>query len=105
MKLRIKKYIRLGLRLSPEDLYEIMRYQYIYQDKDGYWVCCTKLNYTPQYIHRIVAERMFGKLHSGIEVNHIDKDKGNCTRDNLEPVSKWDNIQHRDGKEYEVWPI
>lgn len=35
------------------------------------------------YLHRIVAERMFGTIPEGFEVDHIDRNTLNCARDNL----------------------
>lgn len=46
------------------------------------------------YIHRLVADHFLENPHNMPEVNHIDYDKSNNNLDNLEWVSRLDNIKH-----------
>lgn len=45
-------------------------------------------------IHREVALAFIGKRPPGLEINHIDADKGNPRADNLEYVTHRENILH-----------
>jgi hypothetical protein len=44
--------------------------------------------------HRLVAETFFGKIPKGMEINHRDLDKHNNCLNNLEIVTRQQNIIH-----------
>ena len=48
----------------------------------------------PKTVHRLVAEAFHEGNHDGLQVNHIDGNKLNNHKDNLEWVSCSENIQH-----------
>lgn len=54
--------------------------------KDGRWV--------HKYIHRLVAEAFFNNYSEDLEINHIDFDKTNNRVDNLECVTRLENMKH-----------
>lgn len=45
-------------------------------------------------IHRLVASAFIDKSHEGLEVNHIDGNKENNSVENLEWVTRTENIRH-----------
>jgi hypothetical protein len=48
-----------------------------------------------RYIHRLVAEAFFSNFNeTGLEVNHKDRDKNNNSIENLEMVTKRQNMMH-----------
>jgi HNH endonuclease. len=44
-------------------------------------------------IHRVVAETFFGEIANGYEVNHINEDKSDNTLNNLELVTRAENMK------------
>ena len=54
-------------------------------------VCVGSMN---RYIHRIVAELFIGPCPPGMEVNHRDGDKQNNRVENLEYVTRNQNVAH-----------
>lgn len=88
--------------------------------KGGYPQYRMRLNNkkTARYIHRLVAEHFVDGFRPGLEVNHIDGNKFNNKADNLEWVSRLDNVRHacktglvkqykgdRTGKKFNSWKI
>lgn len=45
-------------------------------------------------VHRLVAAAFIGKIEQGLEVNHIDGNKKNNKVDNLEVVTRSQNVYH-----------
>jgi hypothetical protein len=45
-------------------------------------------------VHRVVAQTFIGKIHKGMEINHKSGDKHDNRVDNLEIVSRQQNITH-----------
>lgn len=65
--------------------------------KSGYLVTkfCNLFGSKTMKIHRIVAKVFLGDYSFyNLEVNHIDGDKKNCSADNLEWVTRRENIDH-----------
>ncbi len=65
--------------------------------KSGYLVTkfCNPFGYKTMKIHRIVAKVFLGDYSLyNLEVNHKDGNKKNCTADNLEWVTKKENMEH-----------
>ncbi len=46
-----------------------------------------------KYLHRIVWESFNGEVPNGYEINHIDHDKSNNTLNNLELVTRSENVK------------
>lgn len=46
------------------------------------------------YVHHIIARCFIGEIPEGWDVNHIDEDKGNNSRSNLEIISHKANCNH-----------
>lgn len=67
-----------------------------YDDKDGYKLVTAKgLSKNGQVrVHRLVAECFIGQIPEGMEINHIDGDKGNNNLSNLEIVTPKENSVH-----------
>jgi hypothetical protein len=62
---------------------------------DGYLqvgLCCGGM--TRRLVHSIVAEVFIGPRPEGLQINHIDGDKKNNDRRNLEYVTPRENIRH-----------
>ncbi len=45
-------------------------------------------------VHRVVAQTFIGKIPKGKEINHLDGDKHNNNINNLEIVTRQENITH-----------
>lgn len=45
-------------------------------------------------VHRVVAQTFIGKIPKGMEINHLDGDKHNNNINNLEIVTRQQNITH-----------
>ena len=45
-------------------------------------------------VHRVVAQTFIGKIPKGMEINHLDGDKHNNNVNNLEIVTRQQNITH-----------
>lgn len=68
------------------------RYLKIITDKDGYHI--VKAANKLRKVHRLVAEAFIPNPDNLPEVNHIDFDRTNNHKDNLEWVSRAHNIKH-----------
>ena len=62
----------------------------------GYWqVRLTKGSKSRTYfVHRLVAAAFIGPCPNGMEVNHKDRDRRNAGAENLEYVTRGDNMRH-----------
>lgn len=60
----------------------------------GYWVVV--LNYKKHYAHRLVWELTYGTIPPNMQVDHIDRDRGNNKLSNLRLVSLQDNNLNKD---------
>jgi hypothetical protein len=56
-----------------------------------------------RYLHRLVAEAFIGPCPSGMEVNHKDLNRQNCRLDNLEYLTKAQNVRHSVASQAEKW--
>ena len=63
----------------------------------GYYICALSLTNRnqSQLIHRIVAAAFIGACPSGHEVNHKNLDKSDNRTENLEYVTRSENVLHR----------
>lgn len=66
------------------------------EDKDGYpcVVLCKNTNRKTCIVHRLIAITFFDKDSSTLEVNHIDFNKKNNNINNLELITREENIIH-----------
>jgi len=76
--------------ISPEDNDYIKQFKW-YCNKGGYVYRYEKGGII--YLHREIMWRMNGDLR--FEVDHIDRDKLNCCRWNLRPVTRQQNLRNR----------
>jgi hypothetical protein len=47
-----------------------------------------------KYVHRLVYESFRGPIPDGLEINHIDGNKKNNSLENLEAVTRKQNLHH-----------
>ncbi|MCD6674843.1 MAG: NUMOD4 motif-containing HNH endonuclease [Burkholderiaceae bacterium] len=75
---------------------QIGRILAVQTDKQGYVRIKLSHNGTafPRKIYRLVAEAFIGPIPNGMTVNHKNGDKGNNRVENLEIVSRADNVRH-----------
>jgi hypothetical protein len=68
----------------------------IYDNGIGYKMVSIKVNrkYKMLYLHRLVAKYFIDNPDNYLEVNHIDFDKSNNTRENLEWCNRKHNMNH-----------
>jgi DNA-binding transcriptional regulator YiaG len=52
-----------------------------------------RYDYRDLYVHRVIAQKFIGEI-SGLQVNHIDGNRKNNHRDNLELVTASQNMLH-----------
>lgn len=65
-------------------------YAYRYEPKEGY-------GQTRVYLSRVILTRMLGNFPQGIECDHIDRISLNNRRNNLRPVTHYQNSLNRGG--------
>lgn len=89
---RVKSLARMvttgfGVRFKPEIMMKL-------QDSQGYRNVQLKVNgrFKNYRIHRLVAETFLPNPNNFTEVNHIDEDKSNSNLENLEWVSREQNM-------------
>lgn len=64
-------------------------------DRGYFTICLSKdAKVTRHRVCRLVADAFHGPIPRGLEVNHIDGDKGNDAAVNLAIVTRRDNMQH-----------
>lgn len=89
-----------------------------FPDKDGYLKVTVRFGKTHTYnepLHRVVYRAFHGDIPSGMTVDHIDKDKSNNHKDNLQVMTYESNaikgnaedwiITTPDGEEIEVYNL
>lgn len=54
-----------------------------------------KLNKKLMQVHQVLAVLYFGEKCIGMEINHKDGNKMNNCKDNLEPITKKENVDHQ----------
>lgn len=55
------------------------------------------------YAHRLIWLSIHGKIPKGMEVDHIDGDRGNCRLDNLQLLNKSENTEKRKPSSNRNW--
>jgi len=75
-----------GKEIKMKPQYVVAGYQYVTLCKNG-----KRKNH---FIHRLVAQTFISNPQNKEQVNHIDGDKANNRRDNLEWVTPSENIKH-----------
>lgn len=66
-----------------------------HKKKDGYYIVVWNAQFRVRrtaFLHRIVWELHHGPIPAGLEIDHIDGDKGHNTIDNLRLISHRENI-------------
>lgn len=67
----------------------------IYKDKNGYLTAHINDDKNTQLVlHRFIGEKLFGEKQKGYGVNHIDGNKLNNSKNNLEYITIAENIKH-----------
>ena len=63
------------------------------KNKKGYWT----FNFTHRHyqVHRVIAEMIIGKLEDDMEIDHINKDKGDNHLHNLRIVERTVNLRNK----------
>jgi hypothetical protein len=89
------------LFLTTQDNYSLISIEDIDLIKDCCW--CNSNGYCKNYkrerIHRLIAKRLFPNIDTNIcEVDHIDQNKFNNTRENLRYVTHSDNMRNKIGR-------
>lgn len=64
--------------------------------RNGYWLTMASYNKKTYYFceHRVIWVWLNGAIPDGMEINHIDYDRGNNHIENLEVVTHSQNMQH-----------
>ena len=86
----ISKYQSISIRDKKNKLLSRIPHSVGY-DRYVITIHGTKKEY---YIHRLVYESFHGKLKNGYEINHIDGNKKNNNLNNLEAVTRKQNLYH-----------
>lgn len=71
------------------------------KDRHGYYKVSLYNSYGKKQIklHSLVMDAFVGKREKGMVINHIDEDKSNNAKSNLEYVTQKENINHGTGNE------
>ena len=77
---KVWNYLKKGRILKP------------YISTSGYY--CLSLSGKKHYVHRVIATTFLGKMPNKIEVNHIDSNRLNNRIENLEWVTRTENVRH-----------
>lgn len=64
----------------------------IRNNQDGY--LCAKINNKTLILHQFIGEKLFSKKKYGYVINHIDCNKHNNSKNNLEYITIRENIEH-----------
>ena len=60
--------------------------------KDGYVRIC--INYKQYYAHRYYYEEFYGKLHNGLEIDHLCENRACINIEHLRPSTHAENMSH-----------
>jgi hypothetical protein len=86
------------MRMATHGLHPkaIQRLLSAHQKPNGYWAVDLQKDQERHrsYLHRLVWEAFRGAIPSGLEINHKDGNRNNNRLDNLELVTRSDNMLH-----------
>lgn len=78
-------------------------HKFIKDSQTGYWQCneFIAIDGKPKRLHRYIWEKHNGKIPSGYQIHHIDKNKDNNDISNLELLSEYEHLALHGKKRFE----